>query len=458
MMKVSNTENRNLGILRTNSTHMKLISYILTISIILLGFKNFSQDFTSNLEPPAPMKTANNAVTGGILNGVPHVYSFGGIDTSKVFSGIHLKSFRYNTQTQIWDTIPDLPDTRGKIASGSSTIDSIIYIIGGYYVFSGGSETSSDDIHRYNINTNSYLIDGATIPVATDDHVQAVWNDSLIYVITGWSNTGNIPNVQIYNPITDSWSVGNPVPNNNRFKSFGASGTIVGNTIYYYGGASSSFGFNIQNILRIGKINPANPTQITWKDTTINPAIACYRSACTGNSRGVNWLGGSEVTYNYNGIAYNGTGAVPATGRNIYYNPTDSSLNYKFIYGDSLPMDLRGIADFGNKKYLVGGMIGNQEVTNKVWKLEYVTVSQKEITSNLDFNIFPNPSSTLISITGLDFSNYELTIYSIQGKLVKSEFIANRNTSIDISNLDDGVYFVQITSDNLKLSKKLIVN
>ncbi|MEN8793773.1 MAG: hypothetical protein ABF294_04895, partial [Flavobacteriales bacterium] len=217
---------------------MKFKTLFLSIALFLIWSNNFSQDFTSNLEPLAPMKTSNNAVSGGLLNGIPHVYSFGGIDTTKSFSGIHLKSFRYNTQTQIWDTIPDLPDTRGKVAAGASTIDSIIYIIGGYYVFQNGSEISSDDIHRFNINTNSYLSDGATIPVSTDDHVQAVWNDSLIYVITGWSNSGNITNVQIYNPKTDTWSTGNPVPNNNRFKSFGASGTIVGNTIYYYGGSS----------------------------------------------------------------------------------------------------------------------------------------------------------------------------------------------------------------------------
>ncbi|MGB1039404.1 MAG: T9SS type A sorting domain-containing protein [Flavobacteriales bacterium] len=436
----------------------QLIIIILTLSLIFLTKVVKSQDFISSLETPLSFKISNNAVTGAMLNGVPHVFSFCGIDSLKNYRGINLKGFRYNTSSKTWDTIPDVPDTRGKIAAGASTVDSIIYIIGGYHVDNRGNEVSSNKIHRYNINTNSYLSDGTNIPVATDDHVQAVWKNSLIYVITGWNNTSNIPNVQIYNPISNSWSVGNPVPNNNTYKSFGASGTIVGNTIYYYGGASSASGFNIQNILRVGEINPVNPTQITWSDSIIDPSIACYRAACVGNSRGINWLGGSEVTYNYNGIAYNGSGGVPATGRNIYYNPSDSTLGYKFVYGDSLPMDLRGIADFGNTKYIVGGMIENQQVTNKVWKLEYVTVSQKEIKTEAKLNLYPNPASSTFSIAGIDNPNYQVHIYSTQGKLVISKNIIGNETSINISGIEKGIYFVQIISTDINLSKKLIVN
>ena len=74
-----------------------------------------------------------------------------------------------------------------------------------------------------------------------------VYKDSLIYVVTGWSGSGfsgtNVANVQIYNPANDTWSVGTPVPNTNQYKAFGASGIIVEDTIYYFGGAKIS-GFN----------------------------------------------------------------------------------------------------------------------------------------------------------------------------------------------------------------------
>ncbi|MGB1248877.1 MAG: Kelch repeat-containing protein, partial [Chitinophagales bacterium] len=228
-----------------------------------------------------PEAVSNNAVCEGYVNGIPYLFSFSGIDTSKVYSGIHLKSFRYNITTGQSEQIGDLPDNNGKIAAGASRIGNIIYIAGGYHVAANGSETSSAKMHRYDINNNVFLTDGADIPVATDDHVQAVWRDSLIYLITGWSNTGNIPDVQIYNPTTDTWLVGTPTPNNHQYKSFGASGTILDDTIFYFGGAASSAGFGIQNQVRKGVINPIDPTDITWSIDTPEIAIVGYRMACT---------------------------------------------------------------------------------------------------------------------------------------------------------------------------------
>lgn len=436
---------------------MKL-NTLLFFSLQLFAWESLlSQDFISNIEPTrVPLKISNNAVSGAIVNGTPFVYSFAGIDSSKNYAGIHLKSFRYNTLSQLWDTIPDLPDTKGKIASAASTIDSIIYIIGGYYVDNRGNETSSNLVHRYNTSTNSYLSDGSPIPVPIDDHVQAVWKDSLIFVITGWSNSGNVPNVQIYHPQTDTWSSGNPVPNNNDYKSFGASGTIIDNTIYYFGGASGGSGFPRQNILRIGDINPSNPTLITWRDTMIDPSLFCYRAACIGNLRGVNWLGGSEITYNYNGIAYNGSGGVPASNKNRYYNLNDTTMNTKFIQGDSLPMDIRGIADFGNTAYIVGGMVNNQKVTNKVWKLNYQSVSILN-KSEEDFSFYPNPASSKLVINYHEGKQVIASFYSSQGTLVYRQLITSKTTEIDISNLNKGMYLLQLSSGSASTTKKLFV-
>jgi len=136
--------------------------------------------------------------------------------------------------------------------------------MGGYQVLSNGNEISSNIVNRFDPRTNTYLTNGANISIPIDDHVQAVWNDSLIYVITGWTNTANVPNVQIYDPANDNWSVGTATPNNSLYKAFGASGTIIGNTIYYHGGAVSSGNFSGQTTLRVGQIDPNNPTQITW--------------------------------------------------------------------------------------------------------------------------------------------------------------------------------------------------
>ena len=432
--------------------------YLLILTYLFFSLESFSQDFISNQEQPLPTPISNNAVTGGLLNGIPHLYSFTGIDSLKNFRGIGLKAFRYNTSTQIWDTIPDVPDNRGKVAAGASTIDSIIYIMGGYHVDNRGNEVSSNKNHRYNINTNSYLSDGAVIPVAIDDHVQAVWKDSLIFLVTGWSNTGNVPNVQIYNPTTNTWTAGTSTPNTHSYKSFGASGTIVGNTIYYFGGASGASGFNCQNILRVGEIDPSNPINITWSDSIIDPTLFCYRAACVSTSTGINWLGGSAITYNYNGIAYNGTGGVPATNQNIYYNPSDSTLNNKYIYGDSLPMDIRGVADFGNTKYIVGGMVGNQQVTNKVWKLSFQPVGIEQLEVN-KFSCFPNPTNDLLTLSFENKGVKKIRIINNLGQTVLETISLKQEKVVSLSRLQKGMYFISVVFENDKnLIKKIIVN
>lgn len=328
-----------------------------------------SQQWTLNLAGTLPEAVSNNAVCEGLVDNVPFVYSFGGVDRTKVYSGIHLKSFRFNSLSGKTERIPDLPDTLGKVAAGASLVKDKIYIIGGYHVFSNGSELSSNKVHRYDPQNNSYLSDGKSIPVAIDDHVQAVWRDSLIYVITGWSDKANVPTVQIYNPASDSWMEGTSTPDNHQYKSFGASGVIRGDTIFYFGGASMGKNFPIQNQLRIGIINPESPAEIEWSVRVPDEQISGYRMASVLVNRQVHWLGGSEVTYNYNGIAYNKSGGVPPAERVLILD-TNSELTSMKIPG--LPMDLRGIASVsGSVKYLAGGMLANQEITDKVFRLEW---------------------------------------------------------------------------------------
>ncbi|RMG80352.1 MAG: hypothetical protein D6707_06565, partial [Bacteroidetes bacterium] len=229
---------------------------------------------------PLPEPVSNNAVASATVNGNTYVYSFCGIDSSKTHSGIHLKSFRFDVNQNLWESLPDVPDTLGKIAASASRIKDTIYIIGGYHVMPNGYEYTSNKVHRFNVVTNQFMSDGAPVTVPVDDHVQAAWRDSLIFVITGWSGSGfsggNVANVQIYNPSLNSWMQATPVPNNNIYKSFGASGVIIGDTIYYYGGANGS-SFGPQNQLRKGVINPSDPTQISWSYQIPDAAIKGYR-------------------------------------------------------------------------------------------------------------------------------------------------------------------------------------
>lgn len=409
----------------------------------------------------APERVTNNAVAEGFVNGVPYIYTFGGLDSTKLYSGIHLRSYRYNTMTNVWDTIAALPDTLGKIAAGANRVKDKIYIIGGYHVYANGGEASSNKVHIYDINSNTYLADGANIPVAIDDQVQAVWRDSLIYVITGWSNTGNVSAVQIYNPSADTWQAGTGVGNNNTFRSFGASGAIVGDTIYYFGGASMAGSFNIQTYFRRGLINPNNPSQINWSSFTWM-GLNGYRMAATTALGKVFWLGGSNVTYNYNGIAYNGSGGVSPNGRSLYYDRSDHSFEVELGY--DLPMDLRGVGNVSDTvKYLVGGMKGGQMVTNETLRLALnpdsisMALPTISVPETIRFVVSPNPTTERILIEiELDASDLEYQLITISGVCLRKGTITGTKTSLDVSDLAGGLYFLTLTGKN-KFSGQFIV-
>lgn len=316
----------------------------------------------------APEAVTNNAVVGASMNNVDYIYSFGGLDSTKLFSGIHKRSYRYNITQNKWLRLPDLPDSLPKIASAASRIKDTIYIIGGYHVFADGHEVSSDKVHRFNIKTNTFLSDGTPIPIPIDDHVQAVWRDSLIYVVTGWSQKENKPNVQIYNPATNTWTIGKSLPNKHTFKAFGAQGVFLKDTLFYFGGAAMGKNYPVQHRLVKGVVNPENPTEIEWQNTALDSTFSTYRLAATLVNNRPHFMGGSAVTYNYNGVAYNKSGGVNPNSTDFYYAHNKIYNNFNSL----LPMDLRGLASVNDSvKYLFGGMEKNQKVSNKILKLTW---------------------------------------------------------------------------------------
>lgn len=322
-----------------------------------------------------PDSTANNALCGAVVNNEKFVYSFGGISDSLTYNDIHQRVFKYNVVSNIWSEEVQLPDTLGKIAAAASFVNNKIYVIGGYHVDENGNEYSSDRVHVYNPFLDTFEVDAAPIPVPVDDHVQAVWRDSLIYVVTGWSNTSNVPDVQIYNPYFDSWSVGTALPDDDIFKSFGASGYILGDTIYYFGGVEDSFNFTAREHMRKGVINPNDPMDISWEYLGDAPGGSNYRSACSGHESTVFWVGGAEVAYNFDAIAYNGSGVVNPNQRILSYNVQQDDYTNIFNTQESI-MDLRGIAKLGGGNWIIaGGLDSLQTVSNKTYLLHNTQLS-----------------------------------------------------------------------------------
>lgn len=391
-----------------------------------------------------PFKTSNNAVSHGNMSGNTYIFSFGGIDTTKIWSGIHKRSFRYDVTNDIWDEIDTLPVALPLIASSANTVKNKIYIIGGYHVYSSGNETSSDEVIIYDPETNSYEPNGTPIPVAIDDQAQVVWRDSLIFVISGWSNSTNVPNVQIYDPALDQWQVGTEVPNTNDYKVFGSSGQIIGDTIYYYGGASLGWNFPARPELRKGVIDPNNPTNITWTLMDDAPQ-ANYRSACVSHSNDIFWIGGSTTSYNYNGIAYNGSGGV---------EPTFGIMRYESYWNDWYEgtgspygvMDLRGYGQVSSTSWIIcGGIESGQSVSDKTYLLSYDPIVG-EVSENAGSNFIVNGHS-------ISFSEKveHIELLTLDGRIAQS------NIKSFIDPKLNGVFILSYTHEGTIYRKQVLI-
>jgi hypothetical protein len=428
---------------------------ILQSFLLFLAFNAKSQSFWQDLTP-LPVAVTNNAVTAAKVGNKPYVYSFAGMDSTKTWSGIHLNAWRLDVENETWSALPPIPDAvGGKIAAAASTVKNKIYIIGGYHVASNGAETSSNKVHRFDTESNAWLSDGANIPVPIDDQVQAVWRDSLIYVVTGWSNNTNTPNVQIYNPSANTWAIGTPVPNTNNFKAFGASGVIVGDTIYYCGGAKTGTNFPAASILRKGAINPLNPTQITWTFTNTAPAQGYRMGAATMTGSPI-WIGGSATTYNYDGIAYNGTGGVAPLGRILIYDKYYDTFSLSEIFGN-VPkiMDLRGAAQIGNDEVvIVGGMAENQMVTNRVGLVNFAFLAKNEEKEDLLGFSYPNPTNDIVKFTMPLV--VAVRVFNSKGSLCLEEKSDNIQ-QISLANLANGIYSIEVTTKNGKVFLEKII-
>ena len=234
-------------------------------------------------------------------------------------------------------------------------------------------------------------------------------------MITGWSDVTNVTNVQIYDPSSDQWAQGTPVPSSQAYRVFGGSGCIIGDTIYYAGGARAVGNFPPSAYLRKGVIDKNDPTQITWTSVQEDQALG-YRMASSSQGAHALWFGGSRTTYNYDGIAYNGSGGVMAESEIRYFNTDDDSWG---SYQNLMPatMDFRGLAKLSEHEFiLAGGMIENQKVTDQTVLITIPTVSTTQSTST-DLDLFPNPTkSGQVNIHHK--GEFQCHLYSIDGQSI----------------------------------------
>ena len=66
------------------------------------------------------------------------------------------------------------------------------------------------------------------------------------------------------------------------------------------------------------------------------------------------------------------------------------------------------------------------------------------------FVLAPNPADNTLVLNSSSIDSYEVTVFTLQGRKVYGPTIRNASFSIDISTLLNGVYIIELTTDNTK--------
>ncbi|HIC30503.1 MAG TPA: T9SS type A sorting domain-containing protein [Flavobacteriaceae bacterium] len=83
------------------------------------------------------------------------------------------------------------------------------------------------------------------------------------------------------------------------------------------------------------------------------------------------------------------------------------------------------------------------------------TLSLDAFTTELDFSIYPNPTKNTVSIDLKDNNKAEITIYDLNGRVIKSQIIKSKE-KINMSELANGIYLIKIITNGEIITKRVV--
>jgi hypothetical protein len=137
-----------------------------------------------------------------------------------------------------------------------------------------------------------------------------------------------------------------------------------------------------------------------------------------------------------------GNGNNPTTGQMILAENNDPNVIPNF-YESYLNINIGA----GTQDYFGVHTPGSNFIN-----FETLSIPNLEL-SNI--SIFPNPAKDLVQIRGLENELTKIDIFNINGQHVIN--YKGNNDFIDISNLDEGVYFIKLYTNNASKTLKLVV-
>ena len=89
------------------------------------------------------------------------------------------------------------------------------------------------------------------------------------------------------------------------------------------------------------------------------------------------------------------------------------------------------------------------------YSYKYLTKNNIKAIQYNDIEIFPNPASNQLFINNSDVLLQDIFIYNIMGKEIRRYSVSTTRIILDISNLQPGMYFLKILTEQGILTRKV---
>jgi hypothetical protein len=437
---------------------------VLSFSLMLFVNLSFGQWNTDLLTTP------RSYVGSGIYNG-ELFFVGGGSGTNETTVDI----YDLNLQTLVGTTNISLARGYSAVVGG----DSALYVAGGYVAF-GDPITGSNvvDIYKNGVWTTHILPEDINIGNAVHVGTKVMFTGGMTNFT--WDGGGfAVPtfsdSIYVYDELTDVWSTMQlSVPRTDI--GVATDGTIA---IFAGGWTGSS---SLTDVVDIYDSNTD-----TWSTATLSEArgfigatytngkfIFAGGTTATGSSNTVDIFDGSTWTTDVTsspragmvGVSvgelaiFAGGGVVnpstyywqSATNEVDVYNTTSgvwTTNNLNVSRSNATAQSGMGVAYVGGG--FTGASAANSSSIVEVWDV----LANLNESSSLEISISPNPASSEITLNGLDINTVsDIQITRIDGSIIES--ITPVSTNIDVSELIQGVYFIQIISDTEIIRSKFI--
>jgi len=331
--------------------------------------------------PPLPEERANNPFVRVQSESGVIWFTGMGIAAGKTHQDLRADGWFLNeARGATWQRVPSLPafqELAGRLGSHAIVLNDQIMIIGGYTVAADHTERSIPGIYQLNLAPEPGWQRVATMPVPVDDAVAFNHRDQSLVLISGWSDTGNVNLVQVWNARSDQWRQAEPWPG---APVFGHSGGLLGDRFLVCGGAKIIYPpegprqFLASDECWLGALRDHGLLRIDWQPVPAMPGGPRYRAGAIGlhafGSDRIVFAGGADRPYNYNGVGYDGKPAQPFD--QVVSFDIDERRWYCHGRMPQARMDHRSLVHVDGRLILIGGMDASHEVLNDalIWTLE----------------------------------------------------------------------------------------